>query len=320
VGRTRRVAVISSAGKAEIVDDDARAPGPGEVRVRIEGCGVCGSNLPVWEGRSWFSYPLPPGRPGHEGWGEIVESGDGAADRVGERVAVLADDAFASEVTVEADAAIALPRELAGRAFPGEAFGSAWNVAARSAFEPGQTVAVVGIGFIGAAVTALAVEAGARVIALSRRPFSLEVARQVGAHDVVPLHERDTAVRAVDDLTDGRRCDVVVEAVGSQAPLDVAGDLTRTRGRLVIAGFHQDGPRTVDLQAWNWKGIDVVNAHERDPAVVAAGVRGAADAVVRGVLDPDVLLTHQFPLKCLGDALDAMVERPHGFLKAVVRP
>ena len=42
-------------------------PGEGQVLVELEGCGVCGSNLPLWEGRPWFSYPLEPGAPGHEG-------------------------------------------------------------------------------------------------------------------------------------------------------------------------------------------------------------------------------------------------------------
>ena len=56
----------------------------------------------------------------------------------------------------------------------------------------------------------------------------------------------------------------------------LAGDVTGVRGRLVIAGFHQDGPRTVDLQLWNWRGIDVVNAHERAPAVALDGIRQAA--------------------------------------------
>lgn len=49
-------------------------------------------------------------------------------------------------------------------------------------------------------------------------------------------------------------------------------------GRLVVAGYHQDGPRQVNMQDWNWKGIDVVNAHERDPAVHRQGLREAAAA------------------------------------------
>ena len=46
-------------------------PGPGQVRVRIEGCGVCASNIPPWEGREWFTYPMPPGQLGHEAWGRV---------------------------------------------------------------------------------------------------------------------------------------------------------------------------------------------------------------------------------------------------------
>lgn len=49
-------------------------------------------------------------------------------------------------------------------------------------------------------------------------------------------------------------------------------------GRLVVAGYHQDGPRQVNIQDWNWKGIEVVNAHERDPAVHRQGLREAVAA------------------------------------------
>ena len=294
-------------------------PGPGQVRVALEGCGVCGSNLPVWEGREWFTYPLPPGAPGHEGWGELVAVGEGVAAPVGRRVAVLGDRAFATEITVDAASVVALPDALAGRDVPGEALGAGWNVARRAAFAPGQTVAVVGIGFLGAVVTALATAAGARVVAVSRRPFSLEVAQAMGAAEVVPYDDRCQVARAVGALTGDALCDVVVEAVGTQGPLDLAGDLTGVGGRLVLAGFHQDGPRTVDVQSWNWKGIDVVNAHERDAGVVAEGVREALDAVVAGTIDLDPLVTHRFPLDRLDQALDALVARPDGFLKAVVR-
>lgn len=310
--------MVTAPSHAGVVDVDARDPRPGEVRVALEGCGVCGSNLPVWEGREWFTYPLEPGAPGHEGWGEVVAVGDGVSLTTGRRVAVLADRAYATEVTVPEASVVPLPAALAGRDFPGEAVGAAWNVARRSGVARGQTVAVVGIGFLGAVVTALATAVGARVLAVSRRPYALDVARAMGAAEVIPLGDRWEVGRAVAERTDGALCDVVVEAVGTQGPLDVAGDLTGAGGRLVIAGFHQDGPRTVDLQAWNWKGIDVVNAHERDERVVAEGVRAGAEAVVADTVDLGPLLTHRFPLDRLGDALDAMVRRPDGFLKAVV--
>ena len=64
-----------------------------------------------------------------------------------------------------------LPASLAGQPFPGEPLGCAMNIFRRSGIEAGQTVAIVGIGFLGAILTRLAAHAGARVIAVSRRPF-----------------------------------------------------------------------------------------------------------------------------------------------------
>jgi threonine dehydrogenase-like Zn-dependent dehydrogenase len=74
----------------------------------------------------------------------------------------------------------------------------------------------------------------------------------------------------------------------------------------------------VNMQLWNWRGLDVINAHERDPAIYVEGVRAAVDAVSRGELDPTPLYTHTFPLEKLGDALNITNERPDGFFKALI--
>lgn len=314
-----RTAVLAGPRQVELRSAPIPEAGPSEVLVALHGCGVCGSNLPVWEGRPWFEYPLPAGAPGHEGWGRIEGVGDEVTSlQVGQPVAVLSDFAFAEAAAVPASDVVGLPTDLDGRPFPGEALGCAFNVAARSDFTAGQTVAVVGAGFLGAVVVALAAQAGARVIAVSRRPYALDVARSMGAVETVRYDDRDRVIDRVRDLTDGRFCERVVEAVGAQEPLDLAGELTAERGRLIVAGFHQDGPRTVDLQLWNWRGIDVVNAHERDRSVALAGIRSAVGAVASGRLDPSPLYTHAYPLDRLGDAMDAMVHRPAGFLKALV--
>jgi threonine dehydrogenase-like Zn-dependent dehydrogenase len=110
----------------------------------------------------------------------------------------------------------------------------------------------------------------------------------------------------------------VVEAVGTQDPLNLAGELTAIRGRLVIAGYHQDGPRSVDMQLWNWRGLDVINAHERDPLIVCDGILAAVDAIVGGRLDPSPLYTDRFGLDRLDRALDQLDSRPDGFLKSLV--
>jgi threonine dehydrogenase-like Zn-dependent dehydrogenase len=244
-------------------------PAAGQVVVRVEGCGVCGSSLPVWEGRPWFDYPLPPGAPGHEAWGRL---------RDGTRVAFLTQTGYAEEAAVDEATLVEIRDD--GAPFPGEALACAVNVVRRARIGPADRVAIVGMGFLGSAVAqlvpgAVAVRRGTRVEGEFER---------------------------------------VIECAGTQEALDTASGLVATGGVLVLAGFHQDGPRTVDVQSWNWRGIDVVNAHERDPAVVVSGMREAA----RGIFDVTRLVTHALPLARLGDAFELARTRPAGFVKAVV--
>ncbi len=316
---TMRAAVMQGDGRVETAPVAVPEPGPGEVRVRVEGSGVCASNLPVWAGKPWFEYPFPAGAPGHEGWGAIDALGDGVEGwRVGERVAFLSGRAYAEYDIAPASALARLPASLDGKVFPGEPLACAMNIFRRSDIQPGQRVAIVGIGFIGALLVQLARHAGAHVIALSRRAYSLEVAHACGAAETLPTDDRWAAQRAVGEMTGGSGCARVIEAAGEQSTLDIASALCAEGGRLVIAGYHQEGPRQVDMQQWNWLGLDVINAHERDPAVAARGLREAVDAVVDGRLDPFPLLTHRYPLDRLAEAFEAMQQRPDGFLKAVV--
>ncbi len=316
-----RAAVLTGAGKLCLDRVSLPEPGPGQLRIRLEGCGVCASNLTPWAGPEWMRFPTEPGALGHEGWGIVDALGDGVRGfRVGDRVAALSYRSYAEYDLAEADAVVALPVSLAGQPFPGEPLGCAMNILRRSEIQAGQTVAIVGIGFLGALLTRLITSAGARVIAISRRPFSLEVARSMGAAETIPMDDHEGIIRQVSDLTGGRFCDRVIEAVGKQWPLDLSAELTRERGRLVVAGYHQDGLRQVNMGLWNWRGLDVINAHERDPKIYMQGIGEAVAAVASGRLDPRPLYTHRFPLDRLDEALDATRDRPDGFLKAVVMP
>lgn len=314
-----RAAVIESPRRARVVHVPVPKPGAGQVRVRLDGCGICGSNAPLWEGRSWFQYPLAPGQGGHEGWGVVDALGDGVRGiEPGMRVAGLFGNAFAEYDLCAADSLVRVPRGLEGAPFPAEALGCGFNVVRRAEIGRGQTVAVVGVGFLGAVVTALAAQAGARVVAIARRPFAQSTAAALGAAETIPMDRNDRVIERVREATGGKLCPVVIEVTGAQAPLDLASAITATRGRLVIAGYHQDGPRHVDLQLWNWRGIDVVNAHERDPAAYVRGMREAAQAAARHRIDVRALCTHSFPLEEIGRGFDMLLERPRGFLKAVI--
>jgi threonine dehydrogenase-like Zn-dependent dehydrogenase len=291
-----RAFVVAGARDAQAVRVPVPQPLEGEVLVRVDGCGVCASSLPLWEGRSWFAYPGPAGAPGHEAWGVEVESG--------RRVALLGSNGYAEYESLPADAVVPLPPELDDEPFPGEALGCAMNVFARSGIGAGQTVGVVGTGFLGLLLVQLAVRAGARVRAISRRETGLALARRFGAETPGEVEPES--------------CDVAIEAGGVQETLDQAADLPRAGGRLIVAGFHQDGPRTIDLQGWNWRGLDVVNAHERAERVRLDGIRAAVAAVTSGLLDPAPLYTHVLSLEQTGAAFELARTRPEGFVKALV--
>ncbi|HEV3002043.1 MAG TPA: alcohol dehydrogenase catalytic domain-containing protein [Solirubrobacteraceae bacterium] len=311
--------LIERPRSARLVDVPVPEPAAGQVLVEIEGCGVCGSDLSAWLGASESGYPRPPGAPGHESWGRIAAVGDGVHGlSVGDRVATLAQRAYAQYDLAGAETVVPLPPALDGKPFPGEALACGVNASHRAAFRPGESVAVVGVGFLGAIIVQLAKNAGARVIVSSRRRYAQRIGLAMGADEAIGLDEH--TVDRVKEWNGGELCDCVVEVTGVERPLDVAGRLTKIRGRLVIAGYHQGGRRSIDLELWNWRGLDVVNAHERDPAVYARGMAEAVDAVVRGDLDPSPLYTDEFALADAAAALEKAADRPDGFLKALLRP
>ena len=304
--------------RIEIQTTPRPQPEPGEVRIQVEGCGLCGSNLAVWRGLPWLHYPMAPGEPGHEAWGRIDEIGSEVQHvRAGERYAFLSARGFAEYAIADAASLVAVPPRT--DIFPGEALACALNIHRRCEIRAGDTVAVIGIGFIGALLVRLAARARARVIALSQREFSLQLACRLGA--VATLSAQTPEVTAhVMELTEGKGCERVIEAAGTQHSLDLASALVSTGGRLIIAGYHQDGPRQINLQSWNWHGIDVINAHERNPERYVSGMRAAAAQIASGALDPSPLYTHGFSLDQCADAFETLETRPAGFVKCWIRP
>jgi D-arabinose 1-dehydrogenase-like Zn-dependent alcohol dehydrogenase len=119
-----RAAVLAGPGSVRVEDVAMPEPGPGQVRVRLEGCGVCASNLTPWEGPEWMQFPTEPGALGHEGWGIIDAIGEGVADlAIGTRVAALSYKSYAEYDIAEADAVVPLPEAIGDAPFPGEPLG-----------------------------------------------------------------------------------------------------------------------------------------------------------------------------------------------------
>lgn len=313
------VAVLVEPGIFEFRELPIPTPGPGQVCVKLEGCGVDAASVSAWRGDGFPEYPA--GTPGGESWGRVFETGEGVAGFApGDRVAVLTRTGFAQYAVADCRRVVLLPESLDESPFPSSALAGAVNVFRRSFIEKGATVAVVGFGFLGALVTELALLAQARVIAVGRRPYALRLAKQLGASMAVVQKDAHDCARTVELVREmnGALCDIVIEAAGVNETLDLAAQLTRERGRLVVAGTHRDGCCPVDMDLWNRRGLDVINAHEVSDEIWREGLSEAASALDCGLIDPRPLYTHRFSLARLDDALHLAAERPHGFMKALV--
>jgi threonine dehydrogenase-like Zn-dependent dehydrogenase len=237
----------------------------------------------------------------------------------GDSVAFLSNNAYAEYDIANEGSVVKLPSSLAGKPFPAEPLGCAMNIFERSDIQQGDTVAIIGIGFLGALLCQLAKHAGANVIAISRRKFSLEYANKYGADHSLPLTSTWEVANKVSEITNGNFCSRVIEATGKQEGIDVATEIVSEGGRVIIAGYHQDGLRQVNMQKWNWKGIDVINAHERKAERYLHGMQKAVDAVVNGIIHPDLLYTNILSLDELNEGFKMTATRPDGFMKALVR-
>src|SRR3954463_597288 len=108
-----RAAVLAGPGQIRLTEVARPEPGPGQVRVRLEGSGVCASNLTPWAGPDWMQFPTEPGALGHEVWGVVDAIGEGVTGlSIGDRVAALSYKAYAEYDLAGADAVVRLPDSL----------------------------------------------------------------------------------------------------------------------------------------------------------------------------------------------------------------
>jgi threonine dehydrogenase-like Zn-dependent dehydrogenase len=314
-----RAAILSQPKKFELKDLPPPLIQQNQIKIKVEGCGICTSSIPLWQGRDWFNYPQEPGSPGHEGWGTVDCVADNIENFVtGDKVAFLSYHAYADYEVVDQAKVLKLPKSLKDIPFPGEPLGCAMNIFDRSDISEKDTVAIIGIGFLGALLCQLCKQKGAKVVAISKRKFSLDFATTYGADEIISITSPWEIAGKVKEITGGNFCSRVIEATGKQEAIDIATEIIAEGGKLIIAGYHQDGMRQVDFQKWNWKGIDVINAHERDPEKYKAGIRNAIDAVANGILKPELLYSHIFNLEEINKGFELSDTRPDGFMKALI--
>lgn len=297
--------LLTAAGSGGLHDGAVDDPGPGQLLLKVVHNGVCASEVGPWADGPVDGVE----RFGHEPIGTVVARGPGVDLDVGAWVTGRVEPSYADHVIADARDVVALPDDLPPGIALGEPVGCVIDGIGRTTIRPGDRVVVIGAGFMGRVAIQLLVHTwAADVTVVEPRPDARAGAIADGA---------DAAV-APDELAGTRdSADVVIEASGTQAGLDLATTLAREHGVLSILGYHQ-GQRSVDMQQWNWKSLTVVNAHVRDRDSLRDSIRRGLLLMAAGRLDVGSLVTHRFGFDEIDAAFATLRDKPDGFVKAMI--
>lgn len=287
-----------------------------EVLVRMLICGVCSAELPAWRSGTGRIE----GVIGHEPVGVIEEVGANVTGfAVGDRVTGFSLGSFAQFVAINYHLIVRIPDQLDVIEAIGEPLSCQYSAAERTPVSLGDTVAVVGVRFMGLGMLQLMKLKGAgRLIAVGRSPDSLEQAGKFGADIVWRPEDVDESCLAASgwDIF-GKGLPVVVEAAGTQSALSLAGDMTAILGTLSVVGFHQE-PRTLNIEMWNKKGITMINAHERRKELQVEYIAKMLELIVQGKYRARDMITHAFAPDEIDLAFSTLENKPAGFIKGYV--
>jgi L-idonate 5-dehydrogenase len=312
--------VAHAAGDLRIEEVPVAVPGTDEAVVEIALGGICGSDLHYWlHGAAGESILRAPLVLGHVIVGTVLQAAaDGTGPAAGTAVAVHpatpgpgaarypedrpnlspgctylgsaarfphTDGAFSRYATLPARMLRPLPEGLSLRtAALAEPAAVAWHAVARAGDVRGKTALVIGSGPIGALAVAVLKRAGARrIVAVDMYPKPLEIARAVGADEVLKGDEAE-AIAAVE-------ADVVIESSGSHHGLASAIKGAVRGGKVVMVGLLPSGPQPVLISLAITRELELLGSF-RFNAEIDEVIAALAD----GTLFVDPVVTHEFPL------------------------
>lgn len=289
-----------------------------ECLIKIKTCGVCHSEIHQWDQKiNGLDYPRYIG---HEVSGEIIKVGKKVKDYFeGDRVAAWTDGrGYAEEISVKTDTLVKIGDNISYENALSEPIACTTNAVIKVNVQLNDTIVLVGTGFMGLILLQELMLTGAKkIIAVDVRDEMLQLAQELGADLTVnPLKENVKEI--ILKNTGNKGADISFEVGGNQSTLNLAADLCRMEGKLVIFGYHP-GPREIkDLGFWNWMAFDIINAHFRNRDTILKGTRIGMELLNSGKIKMDKLITHKYRLDKIEEAFNAAKEKPSGFVKSVI--
>ena len=337
--------LLSEPGQIGLIDLPEEDPGPGEVKLRIQSCSVCGSDLEGLHGQHpKMTFPRVMG---HEVASIVEAIGEGVTGlRVGDRVAgtgrkacrscepcrdgrladclnfggpgFTAHGAYAEAMTVVASKLTQIPENLSfDEAAVAQPTAIAYHaVAGRAEVQDGETILIQGCGPIGLSAMMLAKLRGARVICTDIVDYRVQRARELGA-DLAINTAKEDVFSPIHDLTNGEGVDKVIECVGGDQDdtLPQAVEAVRKSGLVVVVGSFAVNRATIPIIDFKFSEKSVIGSQG-----MPEGYDPVFDLMASGRLAVEPLITHRVPLDQAVHALDLMDRKAENVMKVVLQP
>jgi 2-desacetyl-2-hydroxyethyl bacteriochlorophyllide A dehydrogenase len=339
-----RAAVLEAPRRLSVVPRDDVAPGRGQARVRVTATAVCHTDLEIYTGRHPdVRYPVIMG---HEASGEVDAVGPDVRDVTpGQRVVI--DPIIACGICdccARGQGNLCRRAGLMGRELPGsiaehvvvaerclhpfpdslspvtatliETLATVRHAQERARVSAGESVVILGQGAAGLLHTQLARLSGAApVIAVSRSPAKLAMARRAKADHVVDGARQD-AVAAALEATGGRGADVVIDAAGAPGLIARAIAMLRPGGRLLVYGIGHAPVPDFSLFPLYFKELTLLGSRALTPADFEPAIR----LVASGAIDVEGFVTAEYPLERTAEAFARYEREPESILRLVIGP
>lgn len=341
-----KTAVMTDIKKVRIEEREKPVPKDGEVLVKVEYVGICGSDLHYYEsGRIGNFIVEPPFVLGHEAGGTVVEVGSGVTHlKVGDRVALEpgktcghcehckegkynlcedviffatppVDGVFQEYVAHEAGLCFKLPDNvstLEGALV--EPLSVGLHAAMQGGAHIGQTAVVTGAGCIGlVSLLALKAMGVSKVIVVDVIDKRLQKAKELGADYVINGKEQDT-VAEIKRLTEGRGCDLSIETAGTQITASQLIQASKKGATIVFVGYSASGEMTLPIGMALDKELTFKTVFRYRNIYPMA-----IEAIAAGKIKIKDIVTDYFELDDIQHAMDACVENKAEIVKGVIR-
>jgi len=317
-----KAAQVVARGQIDFIEMPKPEVTPGHVLVRTSLLSLCGSDIYMLHYGPEETYPCAPGTTGHEMVGIVEEIGVGVSGvEIGDRVLALSLGHLAMCEYYLADIkhVIPLPEGLPlEELLQAQQLGTVIYACQRLPDLTGKNVVVIGQGSAGLWFNFQLQRMGARrIIAIDIEAYRLRLSKKYGATHTIHNAAQDSA-KAIREILDGELADLVVEAAGEVASINLTIDLVRKYGEILYYGI----PREQGF-LFNFEGL--FRKCCRANTIVGAAVeenqtstRMAIDLIASGVADAKPILTHRFPFSQLKQAYETHRTRADGAVKIVI--